>query len=139
MGNLAISELAYAHPGGELLFSDVSFRVVRGRHAALVGVNGIGKSTLLRIVAGELDPLEGTVARGGRVAYMSQDGGEGGTVRELLLAAAPSRLRAAGRRLLEAERAAAAGDDAAGLEIGEAIGDWSGLGGYELGGRWGAA
>ena len=139
MGNLAVSELAYAHPGGELLFSDVSFRLVRGRHAALVGVNGIGKSTLLRILAGELDPLEGTVARGGRVAYMSQDGGEGGTVRELLLAAAPTRLRAAGRRLLDAERAAAAGDDAAGLEIGEAIGDWSELGGYELEGRWDAA
>ena len=74
MGNLAISELAYAHPGGELLFSDVSFRVVRGRHAALVGVNGIGKSTLLRIVAGELDPLEGTVARGGRLFFLGVGG-----------------------------------------------------------------
>jgi ATPase subunit of ABC transporter with duplicated ATPase domains len=140
MGNLAVSELAYAHPGGELLFSDVSFRVVRGRHAALVGVNGIGKSTLLRILAGEIEPLEGTVARGGRVAYMSQDaGGDVGTVRELLLAAAPSQLRAVGRRLLEAERSAATGDEAAGLEIGEAIADWSELGGYELEGRWDAA
>jgi ATPase subunit of ABC transporter with duplicated ATPase domains len=139
MGNLAVSELAYAHPGGELLFSDVSFRLVRGRHAALVGVNGIGKSTLLRILAGEIEPLDGTVARGGRVAYMSQAGGEGGTVRELLLACAPSQLRAAGRRLLDAERAAAAGDESAGLVIGEAIGDWSELGGYELEGRWDAA
>ena len=102
MGNLAVSELAYAHPGGELLFNDVSFRVVGPRHAALVGVNGVGKSTLLRILAGELEPIEGAVARGGRVAYMSQAGGEGETVRELLLAGAPSALRAAGQRLLDA-------------------------------------
>jgi ATPase subunit of ABC transporter with duplicated ATPase domains len=139
MGNLAVSDLAYAHPGGEPLFSDVSFRLVHGRHAALVGVNGIGKSTLLRILAGELESLDGSVARSGRVAYMSQAGGEGGTVRELLLAAAPSALRGAGQRLLNAERAAAAGDEAAGVEIGEAIGDWSELGGYELEGRWDAA
>jgi ATPase subunit of ABC transporter with duplicated ATPase domains len=137
--NLAVSDLAYAHPGGELLFSEVSFRVPPGRHAALVGVNGIGKSTLLRILAGEIEPLDGTATRGGPIAYMSQAGDEGGSVRELLLGAAPSHLRTPGRRLLEAERAAAAGDGAAGVEIGEAIGDWSELGGYELEGRWDAA
>jgi len=140
MGNLVVGDLAYAHPGGELLFSEVSFRVARGRHAALVGVNGIGKSTLLTILAGEREPIVGTVSRGGRVAYMPQDAGSDiGTVRDLLLTAAPSQLRTAGQRLAAAERAAASGDAAGGVLIGEAIGDWSELGGYELEGRWDAA
>jgi hypothetical protein len=37
MAHITVSDLAYAHPGGELLFSGVSFRVAAGRHAGLVG------------------------------------------------------------------------------------------------------
>ena len=54
-----MSELAYAPPGADQLFFDVSFGVAPGEHAALVGVNGVGKSTILRILSGELD-LEAT-------------------------------------------------------------------------------
>jgi len=99
MAHLTISDLAYAHPGGELLFSGVSFRVAAGRHAGLVGANGVGKTTLLRILAGELSADEGAVSLGGRALYMPQDvGTAGGSVRELLLSAAPPRLHAAGGR-----------------------------------------
>ena len=140
MAHLAVSGLAYAHPGGDLLFEAVSFRVPAGIHAALVGVNGVGKSTLLRIAAGELEALEGTVSAGGRVAYMPQDVGLGqGSVRELLLEAAPARVRDAGMRMLAAEAALATGDERAGVALGEAIGLWSDLGGYELEGQWDAA
>ena len=138
--SVAISNLAYAHPGGELLFSDVSFRLPAGRHAGLVGANGVGKTTLMRILAGELEPAEGDVAHGGHVLYMPQDVGQGdGTVRELLLSVAPARLRDTGLRLLAAERALASGDERAGVALGETIGTWSDLGGYELEGRWDAA
>ena len=142
MSHVAVSDLAYAHPGGDLLFSGVSFRVSPGDHVALVGANGVGKSTLLRILAGELRAEEGEAAIGGRVATMAQDvgaSGDGRTVRELLLAAAPAALRAAGERMLAAERALEAGDDEAGMALGTAIGDWSELGGYELEGQWDAA
>lgn len=140
MGHFAVSGLAYAHPGGDLLFEAVSFRVPAGTHAALVGVNGVGKSTLLRIAAGELEALEGTVSAGARVAYMPQDVGLGeGSVRALLVNAAPARVRDAGMRMLAAEAALAAGDERAGVTLGEAIGLWSDLGGYELEGQWDAA
>jgi ATPase subunit of ABC transporter with duplicated ATPase domains len=140
MGDVAVSDLAYAHPGGELLFSGVSFRVPAGRHAGLVGANGVGKSTLLRIAAGELEPLEGSVHLGGRALFMAQDAGAGeGTVRGLLLGAAPARVAQAGRAVLAAERDLAAGDEAAGVRLGEAIGAWSDLGGYELEGAWDAS
>jgi ATPase subunit of ABC transporter with duplicated ATPase domains len=52
---LAVSNLAYAHPGGDLLFDGVSFRLVPGRHAGLIGTNGVGKSTLMRILVLLLD------------------------------------------------------------------------------------
>jgi ATPase subunit of ABC transporter with duplicated ATPase domains len=156
MSHIAVSHLAYAHPGGDLLFSDVSFRVAPGRHVGLVGTNGVGKSTLLRILAGELAPEEGEAVHGGRLRYMPQDvgvdtpfvargAGDPLTVRGMLLALAPGPLRRAGEALAAAEVTLA--DDSAdhadsaraGIAIGEAIGDWSALGGYELETGWDAA
>jgi ATPase subunit of ABC transporter with duplicated ATPase domains len=139
MAHIAVSGLAYAHPGGDLLFSDVSFRVAPGRHVGLVGTNGVGKSTLLRILAGELEAVEGEATHGGRLLFMRQDVGldiTGQTVRGLLTALAPEALRHAGERVAESERRLAEGDLDAGMALGEAIGDWSALGGYELEAQW---
>jgi ATPase subunit of ABC transporter with duplicated ATPase domains len=142
-GHIAASNVAYAHPGGDLLFSGVSFRIAPGRHVGLVGANGVGKSTLLRVLAGELRPEEGDVALGAAALAMPQDAGgdDGRTVRELLLAGAPAGLRRAGAAAIAAERALAAepSDAEAGLALGAALGDWAELGGYELEGAWDAA
>lgn len=142
MAHIVVSRLAYAHPGGELLFSDVSFRISPGESVGLVGSNGVGKSTLLRVLAGILPPDEGEVSVGGIVAYMPQDVGAAGdqrTVRKLLLSLAPLAVRNAGERVLNAEAKLAAGDAAAGMHLGTAIADWSTLGGYELEGQWDAS
>src|SRR4051794_24123264 len=142
MSHVTCNGLAYAHPGGDLLFTDVSFHVSPGDHVGLVGANGVGKSTLFRVITGELAADEGETNVGGRLAYMPQDVGVGDderTVRELLTTLAPHALRSAGQRMLVAERALAGGDERAGMELGTAIGDWSGLGGYELEAQWDAA
>src|SRR5215207_2788800 len=143
VSHVVVSNLAYAHPGGDVLFSDVSFKVGSGEHVGFVGANGVGKSTLLKILAGRLEAIEGD-ADIGPFAYMPQDVGVGGderTVREMLLELAPARLRDAGTKLLAAERDLdAGGDDAdAGMRLGESIADWSEYGGYELEGQWDAA
>jgi ATPase subunit of ABC transporter with duplicated ATPase domains len=144
VSHVVVSNLAYAHPGGDLLFSEVSFRVAPGRHVGLIGANGVGKSTLFRVLAGLLPADDGDVDIGA-FAYMPQDVGVGAdrarTVRELLLEPAPARVRMAGERMLAAERELAAGADpaGAGMRLGEAIGEWSELGGYELEGQWDAA
>jgi ATPase subunit of ABC transporter with duplicated ATPase domains len=142
MGHVVVSRLAYAHPGGELLFSDVSFRLSASAHVGLVGANGVGKTTLLGILAGMLTPDEGEVSIGGLAIHMPQDVGldqDQRTVRQLLLSLAPLAVRAAGERVDLAERQLAEGDSAAGLRLGSAIADWSALGGYELEGQWDAA
>ncbi len=140
MSHASVSHLGYAHPGGEPLFSDVSFKVSPGAHVGLVGANGVGKSTLLKILAGVLASTEGEANHGGSLAYMAQDVGVDGqsqSVRELLLGLAPAPLRDAGERVIAAERRLSEGEDAsAGMALGEAIGDWSALGGYELEAQW---
>ncbi len=142
MGHVVVSRVAYAHPGGELLFSEVSFRVSPGEHAGLVGVNGVGKTTLLKMLSGALSPDDGEVSVGGIAGYMSQDVGvaDGAvSVRGLLLSLAPRAVRLAGEQVLEYESQLARGDAAAGMKLGAAIADWSALGGYELEGQWDAA
>jgi ATPase subunit of ABC transporter with duplicated ATPase domains len=142
MAHVRVSGLGYAHPGGDELFSEVSFKLAPGAHAGLVGVNGVGKSTLLRILAGELQASEGEAAHGGRLLFMAQDvgvDGGGETVRELLLSLAPEPLQRAGRSIVAAEEELTAPDGdaaAAGIALGEAITDWSTLGGYELEAQW---
>ena len=142
MAHVVASNLAYAHPGGDLLFSEVSFRISPGQHVGLVGTNGVGKSTLLRILAGELAPDDGEYAVGGLVGYMPQDVGVSDgeqTVRALVLSMAPHAVRQAGESMLALEAQLEAGDPSAGMKLGEAIADWSALGGYELEGQWDAS
>jgi ATPase subunit of ABC transporter with duplicated ATPase domains len=142
MAHVAVSGLAYAHPGGDLLFSEVSFRVSPGQHVGLVGTNGVGKSTLLKILVGVLAPDEGDASFGGLAGYMAQDVGvtDGErTVRELLLSLAPRAVRSAGETMATLEARLTAGDSEAGFTLGEAIADWSALGGYELEGQWDAS
>src|SRR5512138_123465 len=61
--------------GAEDLFANVSFSVVKGARLALVGPNGIGKTTLLRILIGEEESSSGTVTRvrSLRIGYLPQE------------------------------------------------------------------
>jgi ATPase subunit of ABC transporter with duplicated ATPase domains len=142
MAHVVVSHLGYAHPGGDVLFSDVSFRISPGQHVGLVGANGVGKSSLFKVLVGALGPDDGEVSVGGIVGYMPQDIGvadDERSVRELLLSLAPMAVRRAGEHVLGYEAELAAGDAAAGMKLGAAIADWSTLGGYELEGHWDAA
>lgn len=136
-----VSDLEYAPPGADSLFFDVSFGVAPGEVAALVGANGVGKSTILRILSGELTCDDGEFALGGTVLSMTQDVGMSrptDTLRQLLVEVAPTALRDAGRALIAAEAALATGEDD-GMGYATALNDWGDLGGYELEAQWAAA
>ena len=141
MGSIVVSELEYAPPGADSLFFDVGFGIASGEHAALVGANGVGKSTILRILSGELDADTGEFAVGGTMLRMTQEVGMANptdSLREMLIEVAPDALRTAGRALVAAEKALADGTDD-GMGYATALTDWGDLGGYELEMRWEAA
>lgn len=142
--SITVSDLAYAPPGGDQLFFDVSFGVAPGERAALVGANGVGKSTILRILSGVIEADEGDHNILGTVLSMTQDVGMSrpdDSLRDMLIEVAPSQLRTAGRRLSMAERnlGNSDGSDDVVMEYAEALADWGDLGGYELETRWHAA
>src|SRR5258706_9192456 len=74
--------------GGPLLLESVNLQIERGEWLGLLGRNGVGKSTLLKLLNGDLAPESGVVARQQnlRVAYLPQDVPQGmaGTVAELV-------------------------------------------------------
>lgn len=53
--------------GDHSLYRDLDLSIYRGERVALVGANGCGKTTLLRIVAGDLEPDDGEIQRGHQV------------------------------------------------------------------------
>ena len=61
--------------GGRLLFSGFTYTILRDERMAVVGENGCGKTTLLRLLAGELSPDEGRVTIGDtvRVGFFAQE------------------------------------------------------------------
>lgn len=73
MSILNVENLSHGF-GDRAIFEDVSFRLLKGEHVALVGANGEGKSTFMNIVTGKLMPDEGKVewAKNVRVGYLDQ-------------------------------------------------------------------
>ena len=135
VGYLELADVSYALPGGWTLFEGVSFRVPGGEHAALVGANGIGKSTLLRVIVGIEAPSGGSVHSDGRVGLMRQFIGSDATpttVRDFLLAYADPRISEAAARVSKAERWMLdhAGEDGQ-MRYAEALSHWGDAGGYE--------
>ena len=59
--------------GGRLTLVGASFTVQPGDKVGLVGRNGAGKTSMLRVLAGEGDPVEGRITRTGAVGYLNQD------------------------------------------------------------------
>jgi len=105
---ISVAGLSFLHPGAATGFDDVSFVVPTGVTAALIGDNGVGKTTLLRILAGDLQADDGTAAITGTFRYMPQEVGVADadlSVRGLLGSFAPDPLDGIARRIAAAEEA----------------------------------
>ena len=140
MGYVDVAHVSVVLPDGRVLLDDVNFRVGEGTKTALVGANGTGKTTLLRVVAGDLAPTSGTVARSGGLGVMRQFIGsvrDSTTVREFLLALSPVALRDAGAELEAAEWALAeVEDEPTQLRYAAALAAWGDAGGYDAEVLW---
>ena len=60
----------------KLLFNNVDLDIKRGERICIVGPNGVGKTTLLRMIIGELSPTEGRLKTGHNVAFGYYDQGQ---------------------------------------------------------------
>ena len=104
MGSIQVSHVGWRRPGGAELLRDVNFTVGNGNRVALVGANGVGKSTLMRLIAGEATATTGTISIDGRLGVMRQLVGDNEqTVRDLMVSLAPQRLQEAAAHLARAE------------------------------------
>lgn len=70
---LAAHDLSYTTPDGRPLVRGLTFAVNRGEILAVSGPNGVGKSTLLKMILGEARPSSGEFKLGGRsLSFLSQ-------------------------------------------------------------------
>lgn len=71
---LSVSDLSKAYDG-QILFSNASFEVKRGEHVAIIGDNGTGKTTLLKIINELVPPDTGSIKLGSNVqiGYYDQE------------------------------------------------------------------
>ena len=87
MSILNVEHLSHSF-GDRVIFDDVSFRLLKGEHIGLIGANGEGKSTFMKIVTGQLIPEEGKVEWAKHVitGYMDQTAilTKGSTIRMVL-------------------------------------------------------
>ncbi len=74
--HISIAHLHFAHPSEPALFIDLS-AVFSAPLTGLIGDNGCGKTTLMRLILGELTPDSGSVVAPERMAHLSQDLGLG--------------------------------------------------------------
>ena len=90
MSILNVEHLSHGF-GDRTIFTDVSFRLLKGEHIGLIGANGEGKSTFMNIITGKLMPDEGKIewAKRVRVGYLDQHTvlKPGMTIRDVLASA----------------------------------------------------
>ncbi|HEU5266151.1 MAG TPA: ATP-binding cassette domain-containing protein [Jatrophihabitans sp.] len=140
MGYVDVTAIGHSLPDGRVLLHDASFRVGEGAKAALVGANGTGKTTLLRLIAGDDRPQRGSIAQAGGIGVMRQFIGsvrDGTTVQDFLVQLSAPALRDAWNALQTSELMLMERDDErAQLDYAHAIADWGDHGGYDAEVLW---
>ena len=73
---ITLDGVAFSY-GGNLIFEDVSFAVNEGERIGLIGANGEGKTTLIKLILGELSSDRGSILKknGIKIGYLEQNGG----------------------------------------------------------------
>jgi ATPase subunit of ABC transporter with duplicated ATPase domains len=136
---IEVSNAVFLYPDGTSVIDGLSFRVPTGSVSALVGPNGVGKTTILDLIAGELDLEEGTIRCDTEIGYMRQNPGfdddGSATVLDALSLSLPEALAKLHVELQGLYAQIADGDEV-GVDLGAALELWQSLGGYAEEGSW---
>jgi ATPase subunit of ABC transporter with duplicated ATPase domains len=131
---LSASGVSVAY-GALVVLHDVDLVVNAGDRIAVVGANGVGKSTLLRVLAGELPPDSGTVRAAGTVGYLPQERDRRDEESALAYLARRTGVAAAEGAMLAAGDALAEGQAGAEQDYATALDTYLALGGPDLDSR----
>ena len=71
-----LQHLSYQHPNKDRLFENLSLTVQTHHKTAIIGNNGFGKSTLLKLIAGKLQPASGQLSVESEPYYVPQQFGQ---------------------------------------------------------------
>jgi len=135
VGHIEISGVSYSLPDGRQLLADITFRAAASSVTALIGPNGTGKTTVLRIASGEIPAQDGGVVRSGSLGVTPQFIGsvrDSSTVRDLLLSVSPEPVRRAAAAVDAAELEMMTDDsEPVALRYAHALADWADVHGYD--------
>lgn len=136
---IEVSNAVFLYPDGTSVIEELSFKVPTGSVSALVGPNGVGKTTILNLIAGDLELDEGTIRSDTEVGYMRQNPGfdddQEATVLDALALSLPESLKPINTALQNLYARTAEGEDV-GAELGEHLETWQQLGGYQEEAAW---
>ena len=140
VGYIDVQSVRHQLSDGRSLIDHASFRIGDGAKAALVGANGAGKTTMLRLIAGDLAPQSGAVARAGGLGVMRQFIGsvrDATTVQDFLVGLSAPAIVKAWADLQAAELAMMESDDAkTQMRYATVLGEWGEAGGYDAEVLW---
>ena len=72
MKSISLLNISFAYSGADDLFTDLSYSFSADKKVAIIGNNGVGKTTLLKIISGELLPDSGRVVRSATCQLLNQ-------------------------------------------------------------------
>lgn len=136
---IEVANAVFFYPDGTPVIDELSFKVPTGSVTALVGPNGVGKTTILNLIAGDLDLAEGTIRSDTEIGYMRQNPGfddeESATVLDALALSLPQNLKLIHSDLQRLYTAIAEDQDV-GAKLGDALEQWQAMGGYKEEAAW---
>jgi len=132
-----VQSVSYTYPDGTAPIENVTFKVPTGAVTALVGPNGVGKTTMLEIIAGVLTADEGIVRSDTEISYMRQNPGfddlGGVSVLDALALSLPASLQSVHRDL---QALYADAGEGRGMDLAHSLDLWQSLGGYDAEAQW---
>jgi len=118
--------------GALVVLNNADLAIAAGDRIAVVGPNGVGKSTLLRVLAGELQPDSGTITAAGTVGYLPQERDRRGGETALAYIARRTGVASAEKAMLAASDRLADGQPGADHDYASALDRYLALGGPDL-------
>lgn len=128
------SNISYILPSGRLLLKSISFAALPNECMGIIGANGVGKSTLLRIMARRIKSTSGSVNVFGDISYMEQrrTDPEIRTIGDYLFSAAPTNISRCHKQIKLMESELDSMDTAQMQAYSQLLADYADLGGYRM-------